>query len=436
MHNVYRGVRNIARSKVRTLTVALLIGLTICLSITMMAINVAVGEQVQTVEASMGNLVEIRPAGTFGGFGRAEPMAASLVEGISEVPHVVEVAPMVVFQQMRRPTRQEMNDPAIVEALLRERMAVMGIVPGQRLRLMGGGTAEITAGRTFTAEDAGQDVAVIGSAIAENRALELGGLITVNGVDMTVIGIATSGTQFGDGSVFLPLDTAQRVLEMPDQLSQIYITVDSLPNVSGVVAALKEIVGESADVVSQGEMMLERVSQAMDLVRGTTNTGLWLALGTTGLVISATMFLIIRERQREIGVLKALGSSSGDLLSGFAWESVSLAAIGALVGILLFATVGQSLATTVLAQALPQTQRLAGPLQGGMQGGMQALRGLGGALMRGGVWQAQLGNVSVSLSIDLMLKALGAALGLGLLGGLLPALFALRLKPAEVLRNE
>lgn len=433
MHNVIRGVRNIARSKVRTLTVALLIGLTICLSITMMAINVAVGEQVQTVEASMGNLVEIRPAGTFGGFGRAEPMAASLVEGISQVPHVVEVAPMVVFQQMRRPTRQEMNDPAVVEALMRERMAIMGIVPGQSLRLMGGGTAAITAGRNFTTEDAGKDVAVIGSAVAENRELELGETVAVNGVDMTVIGIATSGNQFGDGSVFLPLDTAQRVLEMPDQLSQVYVTVDALPNVTGVVAALKEIVGESADVVSQGDMMLERVTQAMDLVRGTTSTGLWLALGTAGLVISATMFLIIRERQREIGVLKALGSSSGDLLSGFAWESVTLAAIGALVGILLFVTAGQSLATTVLAQALPTTQRITGPMQGG---GMQALRGLGGAVMRGGAWQAQLGNISVNLSVDLLLKALAAALGLGLLGGLLPALFALRLKPAEVLRNE
>ncbi len=433
MHNAIRGVRNIARSKVRTLTVALLIGVTICLSITMMAINVAVEAQVQTVEASVGNLVEIRPAGTFGGFGRAEPMAASVLEGMSGVPNVLEVAPMVVFQQMRRPSPAEMRDSAAVAALMRERMAVMGIVPGQSLRLMGGGTAEITAGRTFSADDAGQAVAVVGSAVAENRSLELGGVVTVNGVDMTVIGIATAGNQFGDGSVFLPLGTAQRVLEMTDQISQIYVKVNALPNVAGVVAALKEMVGDSADVVSQGEMMLGRVGQAMDLVRGTTSTGLWLALGAAGLVICATMFLIIRERQKEIGVLKALGASSSDLLSGFAWESVTLAAIGALVGVLLFLTVGQQLATTVLAQAVPQAPRITG---GAMQGGMQGLRGMGQMMLRGGGWQAQLGGLSVSLSGALLLRALGAALGLGLLGGLLPALFALRLKPAEVLRNE
>ncbi len=171
----------------------------------------------------------------------------------------------------------------------------------------------------------------------------------------------------------------------------------------------------------------------MDLVRGTTSTGLWLALGAAGLVICATMFLIIRERQKEIGVLKALGASSSDLLSGFAWESVTLAAIGALVGVLLFLTVGQQLATTVLAQAVPQAPRITG---GAMQGGMQGLRGMGQMMLRGGGWQAQLGGLSVSLSGALLLRALGAALGLGLLGGLLPALFALRLKPAEVLRNE
>lgn len=428
MHNAKRGIRNVARSKIRTVTVALLIGLAMCLSITMMAINSAVENQLASVEAGVGTVVEVRPAGTFGAFGRGEPMSASIIEGMSEVPHIVEIAPVVAYQHMQRPTAAQMRDPAALETVLRNRMAVMGVVPGQALRLIGGGTAEIITGRNFEPADDGQNVAIVGVAFAEERELTLGSVAVMNDQEFTIVGLSQAGNRFGDSTVFLPLATAQQVLDMDEQLSLVYITVDTAGNVDPAVAALKELVGENADVVSQGEAMLSRLTQSMDTVRGTTSTGLWLALGTSGLVIFFTMLLIIRERQKEIGVLKAIGSSNFDLLSGFAWEALTLATVGTIVGIVLFATAGQSIAAQVIAQATPSVARGMGALRQGLGGG--------GFMMRDGMLQAQLGALTVSLSGVLLIRSLAAALGLGLLGGLLPALYALRLKPAEVLRND
>lgn len=442
MHNAKRGIRNVTRSKVRTITVALLIGLAMCLSITMMAIEAAVEAQVASVEATIGTMVEIRPAGSFGGFGRAEPMSASVLEGMSEVPNIVEIAPMVAYQHVPRLSGAQMRDRTALEELMRNRMAVMGIVPGQALRLIGGGTAEVVEGRSFEAADDGQKVAIVGVTYAKERELTVGDTIVVNEQEFNIVGLASSGNRFGDSSVFLPLTTAQTVLEMPDQLSQVYVTVNTLANVETVVAALKEIVGETADVVSQGDVMLQRVSQSMDLVRGTTNTGLWLALGTGGLVIFFTMLLVIRERQKEIGVLKAIGSSNFDLLSGFAWEALAIAALGTAVGVLLFTTAGQSIASRVIAQAIPTApQSIGSGLRGGgpALGGaidMQGMRQFAQSMMRGGMFQSQLGNITVSMSGTLLARSLLSAVGLGLLGGLLPALWALRLKPAEVLRND
>lgn len=439
MHNARRGIRNVWRSKVRTITVTLLIALAMCLSITMMAINSAVDSQLGTIEASVGTQVEVRPAGTFGSFGRGEPLSDAILKGMDQIPNIVEIAPVVVYQYMQR---QESGTREGMAAAMRNRMAVMGIQPGQALRIMGGGEAEILDGRNFTAQDSDLHVIIVGQTYAEERELAVGNMVVLGEDSFEIIGISLAGNRFGDTSVFLPLTTAQRVLDMEGQLTQVYVTVDSLPNLSKAVAALSTHVGDQADVVSQGDATLQRVTQSMDLVRGTTGTGLWLALGTCGLVIFFTMVLIIRERQREIGVLKAIGSSNFDLLSGFAWESLALAALGAVIGILLFTTLGQSIAGRVMAQTITTpgsgiAERFPGMAQGmlgggGGQGADRASR----FMMQGGFLQSQLGDINVSLSLGLLGRSLVAALGLGLLGGLLPALYALRLKPAEVLRND
>ncbi|MDP3486627.1 MAG: FtsX-like permease family protein [Bacillota bacterium] len=437
MHNARRGIRNVWRSKVRTITVTLLIALAMCLSITMMAIDSAVDSQLGTIEASVGTQVEVRPAGTFGSFGSGEPLSEAILEGMDQIPNIVEIAPVLVYQYMQR---QDSGTREGTMAATRNRMAIMGIQPSQALRIMGGGEAEIVDGRNFTAEDNDLHVIIVGQTYAEERELAVGSVVNIGENSFEVVGISLVGSRFGDTSVFLPLSTAQRVLDMEGQLTQVYVTVDSLPNLTKAVAALSTHVGDQADVVAQGEATMQRVTQSMDLVRGTTGTGLWLALGTCGLVIFFTMVLIIRERQREIGVLKAIGSSNFDLLSGFAWESLALAALGAVIGILLFTTVGQSIAGRVMAQtvtapAVPSGIAEPGMAQG-MFGGGQGSDRASRFMMQGGFLQSQLGDVTVSLSLGLLARSLAAALGLGLLGGVLPALYALRLKPAEVLRND
>ncbi|MDP3059007.1 MAG: FtsX-like permease family protein, partial [bacterium] len=210
----------------------------------------------------------------------------------------------------------------------------------------------------------------------------------------------------------------------------------SLPNVDGAVLALKQLVGDKADVVAQKDAALTAVANSMNLVRGTTSTGLWISLAVGGVVVFFTMMLIIRERQREIGILKAIGSGNGDLLAGFAWEALTISVLGAIAGVALFITGGQYLAQNVImksitssATALPSV--LPGAVEGMRQGVQGALRNLSS-----GHFISQLGTITVSLSLALVGKAIAAAIGLGLLGGLIPAIFALRLKPAEVLRND
>lgn len=421
MHNARRGIRNVWRSKVRTLTVALLVGLAMCLAVTMMSIDSSIESQLASIAESVGTIIEVRPAGSYMGFGRGEPLDISLIEGMDSLAHVTAVEPVLMHQYVVG-TSPGFGERSL-EGIMRNRVFVVGVEAGRPLRLFGGGTAQLISGRGFEETDAGRLVAIVGKTYAEENGVVVGDLFEAGGWVFEAIGLSEAGYQLGDNAVFLPLATAQQVFGLEGQISMVYVSAESLSHVDTVVEALKAQVGDAADVVSQGDM-LSRVGDSMDMVRGATKTGVWAALATSGLVIFFTMILVIRERQREIGVLKAIGSGNFDLLSGFAWEALALSVVGALVGILLFTTFGQGLAERFVSQSVTTAPG------SGMSGGRA------GWAVQGGILRAQLGTISASLSLNLVLRILGSAVGLGLLGGLLPALYALRLKPAEVLRND
>ncbi len=69
---------------------------------------------------------------------------------------------------------------------------------------------------------------------------------------------------------------------------------------------------------------------------------------------------------------------------------------------------------------------------GSASGGMGGMGGFFGSRLGGG----SLGPLDISVSPDLLLYALGAAVVLALLGSILAAVYIVRLKPAEVLRHE
>lgn len=115
-----------------------------------------------------------------------------------------------------------------------------------------------------------------------------------------------------------------------------------------------------------------------------------------------TMFAAISQRTRDIGVLRLLGFARWQILVCFLLESLLLAALGGAVGCLLGSLVDGWTATSVVSSG---------------QGG-------------GGKF------VVLKLSVDSLtiLAAMLLSLAMGLAGGLLPALSAVRLRPLIALR--
>jgi ABC-type antimicrobial peptide transport system permease subunit len=131
------------------------------------------------------------------------------------------------------------------------------------------------------------------------------------------------------------------------------------------------------------------------------------------------MLYTVRERTKEIGILKALGASSKTILGQFMLEGVLLSLIAGIVGIVIGIFGATSLANILLPQ----------PTQAG-----NSLISGGGTMTGSGSLATT--SISVTMTPELILLGLGVAVLLGALGSLYPAWRAARTRPAEAMRYE
>jgi len=124
--------------------------------------------------------------------------------------------------------------------------------------------------------------------------------------------------------------------------------------------------------------------------------GISLVIG--GIGIANTMYTSVLERTKEIGVMKAIGGNSKSILLVFLIESGLLGFIGGVVGIIM----GLSLAYIV----------------------SSAASSFMGAI-----------DFRVTLSLPLILGALGFSLFVGIVSGIFPAIQAAKMHPVEALRK-
>ncbi|MFZ5919144.1 MAG: ABC transporter permease [Chloroflexota bacterium] len=156
--------------------------------------------------------------------------------------------------------------------------------------------------------------------------------------------------------------------------------------------------------VQSVKMMLDMVNRATIVMETMLGAVGGLALFVASIGIANTMVMAVYERTREIGILKAVGASPGDIRALFVVESALIGLLGGVVGIVLGWLLGQGLDRLIR------------------------------AIME---WQdIQVQATFFIVTWGLVLAALGFAALVGLLAGLYPAARAARLDPLDALRHE
>ena len=136
-----------------------------------------------------------------------------------------------------------------------------------------------------------------------------------------------------DQDVFISLQAAQLYFKS-SYYSGIYIIVDSADNIGTVQAAIKARYGSDVSVMSSGSIAssISSITGSLSIYEeGIAAVSLFVA----AIMTANTMFVTVMERTKEIGVLKAIGFRSKEVLTMFLAECVVTGLVGGVGGTML-----------------------------------------------------------------------------------------------------
>jgi len=221
----------------------------------------------------------------------------------------------------------------------------------------------VEKGRFFAETDAEglKRVCTIGQTVAEDFfgfRDPIGAKITVSGQKFTVIGVMSKkgGSGMGidmDNQIFIPVTVAQRILGTKN-VSLILVQAERQEDMDLAIKETERVLLKKLDendftVLAQEELLatFQSMMGTLTLMLGGI-AGISLLVG--GIGIMNIMLVSVTERTREIGIRKAVGARTFDILSQFVIEAITLSVVGGALGII-FGAVG----SVVLGQFLPSS---------------------------------------------------------------------------------
>lgn len=461
MNTVSRGIRNAFRNVIRTGSIVIILSLSIGLIIAMLAARQAVTDKIDAVKSSTGNTISVSPAGMRGFEGGGSALTSDQVSSLSSVSHVTKVVSTLsdrlsssdtslqsgiemgaLGQRFGGSSSSSSSSSDAVPtppADSRSSDSTSSSTPpqdmGSSITITGTtdvssiqtqGTTSLTwkSGAMF---DASKDeaVAVIGSTIASKNSLSVGSTFTAYGTTFKVVGIYDSGNTFNNNGVHIPLSTLQRLSDQSGSVTSVTVTVDSSDNLTSTTSAIKTKLGTNADVTNAANVAAATTTP----LQSVATVALFSLIGAIvagAVIILLTMLMIVRERRREIGVMKAIGASNVKIMWQFVVESITLTALSLVVGTGIGIAAAAPL-TSVLVSNSSTSSASSQPGQGGPGSGM-------GGFGRASRQTVQ--NITASVGAMTLTAGVGSALLIAILGSAIPALMISKIKPASAMRNE
>jgi putative ABC transport system permease protein len=401
-----------------------ILAVSIGLALTMVTVHGATENQLGSIGQQIGTEITVSPAGRFGTMGGNGTLAQEDVDKLSDIPHVVSVQESVQTQYTGSNLESAVEQGGqggpgggSFPGGFRMGIMVMGFdTATENPTLMGGGQMDITDGRYFTTDENNADVMVVGQALADKNSLATGSTVSINGTSVEVIGIYDSGQVFGNNILIMPIGTMQRLFGLSG-VTSVTVQADDVNNVDAVVSSIREIFPESVADVTTAQDMYQRINASVANAESTSTIAMVAGFAVAVVVILFSVVLMVRQRVKEIGILKAIGASDRQIGLQLGGEALAMSVIAAIIGALITYPLAQKVANLLVAS-----------------GGGGFVTPGGGGLFDGGV--TRVAGINVAVSPEVFLYALGIAVALAVAASIFPAWYISRIKPAEVLRYE
>jgi putative ABC transport system permease protein len=256
----------------------------------------------------------------------------------------------------------------------------------------------VATGRYLNAATAREPVAVLGAAAAQRLGIDRlypGERVWLGGMWFYLAGILRSAPLAPeiDGSVLVGFPAAERYLGFDGHPTTMYVR-----SVTSQTAAVQSVLAATANPQAPNEVDVSQPSAALTAradAQGALNS-LFLGLGAVSLLVGAVgvaniMLIGVLERRSEIGLRRALGATKRQIRAQFLSEAILLAVLGGTVGV-----AAGAVATGIYASTKHWT---------------------------------------IVIPTTAWAGGLAAAIVIGAVAGLLPAIRAARMSPTEALRT-
>lgn len=456
MNVISRGIKNALRSPLRSVAIVLMLAISIGLILSMLVARSSVNAKIDEVKETAGTSITISPAGVMGFAGGGNNLTSDQVAQITSTAHISSTSATLSDQLGTSDTsltpslelgsfgarqqRFENSDSTMMPTIELPDSTADSSRPAPTPRTTVTGTtnpnsvstdgSDLTLTSGTTINGTGSDlVALVGSDLATKNNLVIGSTFTAYTKTITVNGIFKTDNKFQDSGVIMPLATVQTLTDQAGAVSSVDVKVDSSENVNTTVTALKTALGDKADIVSEAEQAASSVS-SLESIASLALAGVIGATIAGAVIVLLAMIMVVRERRREIGVIKAIGGTNRKVMSQFVTEALTLTVIGSIVGLGLGIAVSGPMTSSLVSNGQTSdssTSTTRGEFRGGPSG-----------MIRGGFNQINknITQVTSSLTPQVFATAIGITLLIAIIGSAVPAWFIARISPAEVLRTE
>lgn len=159
----------------------------------------------------------------------------------------------------------------------------------------------------------------------------------VNGV-ISEVGTVSSGIS-PDDSIFIPYSTGVKYIVGTDANPTITVIASDVDNVDNVMENIQSVLAEN---YPNAEFTITDAGSKMEAASESNNTLTTLLIAMAAIVfivggigIMNVLFVSVKERTKEIGILKAIGCTKKDILIEFLLEACFISILGGILGVLL-----------------------------------------------------------------------------------------------------
>ncbi len=259
---------------------------------------------------------------------------------LEQVPSISRIAPQITLSETVR--ARDLSATATISGITPDFLAVRRF--------------DMAQGRFFSEADmqGARNVAVLGPDIAERLlpgGYPIGKEVRIRNQSFQVVGImASKGAFLGqnqDDAVYVPLSTMVSRLSGRDptfgtSLSFVSVEAKDERSVSAAKFQISNLLRLRHKILREDDFAVRSQKDALSIV-GTITGGLTLMLGAIGAIsllvggigFMNIMLVSVSERTQEIGLRKAVGARSNDVLLQFLIEALVVSSLGGLVGSLL-----------------------------------------------------------------------------------------------------